>query len=52
MITSGISETLKHNMANDALDVNNFEKIDALLMQFYNQNLNLVNDEAALDAAS
>ena len=32
MITNGISETLRLNIASDPLDVNAFEKIDALLM--------------------
>ena len=44
MINTGISETLRLNIANDPLDVNTFEKVDAVLMQFYNQNLNAQGD--------
>ena len=54
MITNGISETLRLNIASDPLDVNAFEKIDALLMQFYNQNLNPqgADEPANADVAS
>ena len=39
MISTAISETLKMNLGNDALDLDAFQKIDALLLQFYEQNL-------------
>ena len=46
MITNGISETLNLNLASDPLDVHTFDKLDALLMQFYSTNLNKQSDEA------
>lgn len=39
MISTAITETLKMNLGNDALDLEAFNKIDALLLSFYEQNL-------------
>ena len=44
MISTAISETLKMNLGNDALDLEAFQKIDALLLQFYEQNLQTAAD--------
>ena len=52
MISNAISETLKMNMANDPLDVQSWEKIDTILMQFYNQNLYKGTDEVVNEVAS
>ena len=38
-MVGGISETLKMNMGSDPLNAQSFDKIDAILMQFYRQNL-------------
>lgn len=38
-MVGGISETLKMNMASDPLSPQSFDKMDAILMQFYRQNL-------------
>ena len=39
LIKSEISETLRINLGHDPLDAASLEKTDAILMQFYKENL-------------
>ena len=39
MICNEITETLRLNLGNDALNLDAFRRIDASLLQFYEQNL-------------
>jgi len=49
MICNEITETLRLNLANDALNLDAFRRIDASLLQFYEQNLHQEDENAATE---
>ena len=47
MINNEITETLRLNLGNDALNLDAFRRVDASLLQFYEQNLQQHDEGAA-----